>query len=150
VTIPEKEDHDRKSPIAGDIDLRLEGAPLLGPAGGLAVVVDPGLADRPHLLVLRREAGDLLGPRIVETGGLRRVTANGREDRLVALGCGNRQLVGVQIEADVEHPFHPRLPGRRDDLGLGPLAEKEVGVGIDHGKPQPILAEDRRHRSRPG
>ena len=112
------------------------------PARGLAVVVDPGLADRPHLLVLGEE-GDRFGLRVVEAGGLGRVTAGGRKNALVALGSSDRLRVGLLLEADVEHPLDPRLQGSRDDLGLGPLAEEEMGVGVDHDKAQPILAEGR-------
>ena len=51
-------DHDRQVELAGDLDLRREGAALVRRARGVAVVVEPGLADRPHLLVAG-EPGDL-------------------------------------------------------------------------------------------
>ncbi len=73
-------DHDRQVALAGDLDLGFEGPALVRPAGRFAVVVDPGLADRPHLLVLGGQAGDLGGPGVVEARGLGRVTADGGED----------------------------------------------------------------------
>ena len=86
-----------RSRSRGDLDLGLEGAPLVGPARRLAVVVDPGLADRPHLLVLGGEPGDLIGPGVVEAGRLGRVAAGGGEDALVALGGGDRLPVRLRV-----------------------------------------------------
>ena len=124
-------DDDRQAVIAGDLDLRLEGAPLVGWGRRVAVVVDSGLADRPHLRV-RGEPGDLRSRRVVEPAGRGRVAADRREHFLVPLGPGDRHLVGLVSQPDVEHPPHPGLQRRCDDLGLRPLAEEEMGVGVDH------------------
>ena len=110
----------------------------------LAVVVEPGLADRPHLLVLG-EPRDLRRRRLVEAARLGRVAADGREDALVALRPGDRLGVGLAAEADVEHPPDPGLARRCDHLGLGPLAEEQVGVGVDHRAGWLDLREERRH-----
>ena len=78
----------------------------------LAVVVDPGLADRPHLLVLGGEAGDLgrrarRRTRPPRSGGSRpsRRRPRGARPPAIAVGC-----LGVQ--ADVEHPLDPGLARR--------------------------------------
>jgi len=129
-------DDDRQAGLAGDADLRLEGAPLVGGAGGLVVVVDPGLADRPHLLV-RGETGDLLSFRVVESTCLGRVSADAGEDLLVALGGPYCDGVLLTAETDVEHALDACLERVRDQLGLGPIAEEQMRVGIDHESAQP-------------
>ena len=63
------------------------------------------------------------------------MAAGGGEDARVAPSGGDRQLVGLAVEADVEHPLDARLDGAGDDLSLRPLAEEEVGVGVDHRGP---------------
>ena len=140
-------DDDRQVEVAGDLDLRLEGAALVVAAGRFAVVVDPGLADRPHLLVARR-GGRSPRPRAsskpaASVGWQPTVakTPSWRSAAAIAVALVSR------IEADVEHPLHPRLARRRDHLGLGPLAEEEVRVGVDH-RAQPIHGPRRRNGPR--
>jgi len=116
-------DDDRQADLAGDRDLGLEGAPLIGRAGRLVVVVDPGLADRPHLLV-RGEPGDLLGFGVVESARLGRVAADAGEDLVVALGGTDRGGVLLAAEADVEHARDARRKRVRDQLGLRPFTEE--------------------------
>ncbi len=139
-------DDDRQAEVDRDLDLGLEGAALLGGRGALPVVVEAGLADCPHLLV-PGEPRDPRRRRLVEPGRLGRVTADRGEHPLVALGACDRLGVGLASEADVQHSPHPRRMRRRDHLGLGPLAEKQVGVGVDHRAGDSILGKSGAMRS---
>jgi hypothetical protein len=132
-------DHDRQLQLLRHLDLTGEGTALLLRRGGVAVEVEPGLADRPHLRVAGQ--ADQLGRVLVaEAGGVVGMAADAGEDSLVALGGVDRDLVGVRPEPDREDPPHPGLGRRRDQLGLLAVAEVEVGVGVDQGSDQPTPA----------
>src|SRR5690606_6400349 len=67
-----------------------------------------------------------------EAGRVVGVAADGGEDGGMALGGGDDAGVGALVEADVEDAPHPRRGGRREQLAFVPVAEEEVGVGVDH------------------
>ena len=122
-------DHDRQLELDGDLDLGGEGAALIGGRRRVAVVVEPGLADRPHLLVGAE-------PRRSSRRPPRRRTrppswGGGRPRRRPPRGARRRRSrrVGLGVQADVEHPPHPRRARRRDHLGLGPVAEERGACG---------------------
>ena len=104
----------RGSRSAGRARGRSRSAPrrrAAGPRGvaGLAVVVEPGLADRPHLLVRAPSAAISAAARVVEAAGLGRVAARpSAKTPSWRSARGDRDRVGLGAEADVEHPLAPR------------------------------------------
>ena len=50
----------------------------------------------------------------------------------VVLEVGGGGGVRVLAQANGEDALHPGIGGRGDQLGIGRLAEREMGVGIDH------------------
>ena len=73
------------SPSArGQLEVRLERAPLVLARRVVAVVVEPGLADRAHALVARPRARSARCRASLEAGGLVRVAADDRDDLVVA------------------------------------------------------------------
>jgi hypothetical protein len=94
-------------------------------------MVDPRLPHGADLLVAG-EAGYLGLELLVELPRRGRMASRGRIDLLVPPRAGERGLVRVPSEADVQHPPHAGLLSRGDDLVLRPLAEEEVGVRVDH------------------
>ena len=126
-------DYQRQPELAGDSDLRLEGVPLLVTWGAIAVVVEPGLADRPYPwmggegLEVGRGGG-------VEAGGGVRVASDAREHFLVCLGGLHSLPVGGLVEAHGEDSAHARIARRSHQLVVGRLANRQVRVRIYHGR----------------
>ena len=106
-------DDDRQPSLAGDPDLCLEGSALLLAGGSLTVVVEPGLADRPHVR-MGGEISKLPRRRIVETGSRVGVAAHAREYLLVGGGGGDRLAIRRLVKPDLQDPAHPRLARRGD------------------------------------
>ena len=50
----------------------------------------------------------------------------------MALGCGERSATGGGVGADRENAVHARRQRGRDQLGVGRLAQVEMGVAVDH------------------
>ncbi len=119
------------SELPGHLDLAEEGAPLVLGRGGVAVEVEAGLADRPHLRVGAELEQRRLRPVVESLGGVG-MAADAGEDRLVGLGLGDHLRVGRLVEADVQHPLDPGRGGRLEQLDGRLLAEEEVRVGVDH------------------
>ena len=116
-------DHERLARRARELDLRVEGALLVGARRAVAEEVQAGLADR-------GAAG--VGGELLELGQARRRrspsrgSGGGRSRRAPAvepLGGLERLAAGGAVDPDGEDPRDPRAAGRRDELVVGRLAE---------------------------
>jgi hypothetical protein len=124
-------DDERLGELAGDLDLRAEGPLLVGARRVVAVVVQPGLADR-AAAGMRRELAQVLGDGVVIPGGEVGVAADGGEHLVVGVGGGERAAAGLGVHADGEDARDTLVARRRDELRLRRRAAVEVGVGVDH------------------
>ena len=82
-------DDERLARRAGEVDLGVEGALLVGARRAVAVEVQAGLADG-HAAVVAGELGDLVERRVVEARGEVGVAADGGEHLRERLGGGER------------------------------------------------------------
>jgi len=65
-------------------------------------------------------------------------------------GHGDRPGVGLAAEPHVEHSRHAGIAGAFHEVVLGPLAEEEVRMGVDHRRASGLdLGEERRHALAP-
>jgi hypothetical protein len=125
-------DHHRETDPPRQLDLGLEGTPLVRTRGPVAVVVEPGLADRPRLRV-RSGTLDASQVAVAEAARLVRVPPHYRHDLVVCAGGRERKVDRRGIGSDGGEPGDARRPGPRDELGVRRLAGVEVAVGVDHG-----------------
>jgi len=124
--------HDeRQAEPACETDLLAKRPPLILARRQIAVVVEPGLADRDDLRV-RREPLELIEKRFAELSGLVRVEADRRVDELVALRELDRAEARLEIEADVHHdPYASGPRAANDVLAIaGVRIEVEMHVGV--------------------
>ena len=124
-------DHHGKLRASGQLELRLEGAALVVAGRVVAVVVEPGLADRPGARV-RRGALDLLERGLVEAGALVRVASHDRDHLVVVLRRGQRVLDRRAVHPHRRQPRDARRTCPADELGNRWLARVQVAVGVDH------------------
>ena len=112
---------------ARELDLRLERSLLIGPRGVVAVVVEPGLADR-HRLRVRGGALDRLEVGRRESLGGVRVPPDDRVHLVMRIceleGAPNRGVVDT----------HRRDPHEPVAACVLLLAHVEVAMGVDHGR----------------
>ncbi len=125
-------DHERLARLARERDLRGERALLVRARRAVAVEVEAGLADRDAALV-RGQRAQLGQVGVVEARRVVRVAADRRVHLREGLGRGQRRAAGGAVDADGQHPRDARRDRRRDQLGVGRLAQVQVGVGVDHG-----------------
>ena len=124
-------DDQRLVRLAGERDLRRERPLLVGCRRSLAVEVKARLADR-HAAIVRGERPQLCQVGVVEAGRGVGVASDRREDLREVLGLRQCGAAGGAVDADRQHPRDARRLRRRDELGIGRLAEVKVRVGIDH------------------
>ena len=138
--------------MLGDRDVRAEPVPLHHRARVLPVVVQPGLADRPHPFQHRqlRDLGQhLLTLRRGGRGG-RGLVGMHRDRRVEAgvLGRASRRPVrGRQVDADGDDPRDARRPRRGQYLGGRALDQVQVAVAVQGDTGQRLR---RRHAGRGG
>ena len=136
-------DHDRQVELAGDLDLGGEGAALVGGVGAVAVVVEPGLADRPHLLVGAERGRSRPPPpssNPVASFGWRPTAAKTASSRSAAAIAA--ALVSAS-EADGEHP--PDTRRRAPPRPARPRDRRRARGGCGSRSPAP-LSLSRRYR----
>ena len=119
----------RLAELARKLDLRLERAPLIVVRRVVAVVVEPGLADRDDLRVGRR-LSDRLEVRGLEPGGRVRVPAHDREHLLLRVREAER--AGDRVVVDADRRDTREAVRRRGIL----VAHLEMAVRVDHGMPR--------------
>ncbi len=123
--------------LARELDLRRERALLVGSRrGAVAVEVESGLADR-HAALVRGERAQLGEVGVVEAPRRVGMAPDRGVDLREGLGRGQRGAAGGAVDADREHAADPRRLRGRDELGVGRLAEVEMGVGVDQAAPAP-------------
>ena len=124
-------DDQRLAGGAGEVDLGVEGALLIGARRVVAEVVQAGLADRAAARMLREllEVGERRG---VEALGVVGMAPDGREHLVERVGRGERLAVALLVHADREHARDAGVARGRDQLGVGRRARAEVGVAVDH------------------
>ena len=120
-------DDQRLAELRGQRDLGGEGALLVAVGGVVAVEVQARLADR-QAAVVGRQRPQLGEVGVVEAAGGVGVPADRGVDLGEVLGRGQRRAAGGAVDADREDARHAGLLGRRHELGVGRLAEVEVGV----------------------
>ena len=124
-------DDDREPDPPGDIDLRLERAPLVGARRVVAEVVEAGLADRAD----RRIGGhalEALDVSVGEPGGLVRMPSHDREDLLVRPRRLEGALRGGGVDPDRGKPRDADRPGALHERRVGRLAVVEMAMAVDH------------------
>ena len=116
----------------GQLELRLERAPLVLARGAVAVVVESGLADRARPRV-RGGALDLLQAGVVEALAVVGVAAHDRHHALV-LAQHPRAPAGSTRRSCPPWRAGSRPPAAREltTSAVGVLAGVEVAVGVDH------------------
>ena len=124
-------DHHRQARLAGDADLRREGAALVLGRRVRAVVVQAALADRHHGRVGRQPPDPGLVGRAVAVGVVG-VDADRGAHHVVGLRQGDGPLARLEADADRHDALHPRRPGLRQDRARLALAGVEVGVRVDY------------------
>ena len=116
-----------------DLDLAANARALVLAAAAVAVVVEPGLADRAHL---RGRPGTRLGGRaVVEPARVVRVAPDRGEDLLVAPRRPRSPLVGLLVEPTLSIRRTPASRAALDSRSASSGSQKEeMGVGVDHGR----------------
>ena len=112
------------------LELRLERAPLVVARRVVAVVVEPGLADRARRADARAARSISSSRRVVEAGRLVRMAADDREHLVVVLG-------GARARAAIASPFVPTVairstpaaPRALDQLGRRAARSGRGGSG---------------------
>ena len=124
-------DDQRLAQPVSQLDLRLEGALLIGGGCVVAVVVKAGLPDR-HAAGVGSERLEVGQLGVIEARGLVGVAADRRVDLGKGVGGRQRLAVGLRVGTDGHDPCHPRLKRRLHQLGVRRLARVQVRVAIDH------------------
>ena len=96
-------DHERLAELVRDLDVGAEGALLVGAGRVVAVVVEPGLADREAARV-GGQLAQLGGDRVVVAGRVVGVVADRGVDLVVLLGRRQRGAARLLVDADREDP----------------------------------------------
>ena len=124
-------DDERLAVVAGDLDLGEERALLVVARRAVAVVVEPGLADRATARVRASSAISSAARRRSPsaTFGWRPTAANTSSKRSAAASAERRPSESIPM---VRIRFDARLARGRHQLVLGRGAVVEVGVRVDH------------------
>ena len=118
-----------RSSSIGDLDLGGEGAPLLVRGRRVAVEVEAGLADRPHLLVRARAraiSAAAASSKPLASFGWRPTAAKTASWRSA---LADRRGVRLRVHPDRQHPAHARRGGRGDQLVLARRRRGRGGCG---------------------